>query len=495
MRRFFGKLANRVKPVNKARAARGRVSRALPQVEALETRQLMSSSPLPALSTVLPLPLPILDPIQVKYQSLGGSHGFLGKPTTAELNTPYGGGRYQLYQHGAIYWSWTTGAHDFYGAIESEYFATASEHDGYGHVVQQLLGLPTSDEASVPGVAGGLVTHFQGGAIYYSPSSGVHAVYGLIGAEYAALAGETDAYGRNVQALIGLPTSEEMNVPGVAGARMNTFQYGTIYWSPSTGAHVVYGAIGADYAALAGETDYYGRNVKLLIGLPTSDEINVPGVPGARENTFQYGTIYWSPGTGAHVVYGGIGAKYDSLGGPRSFLGLATSDELAMPGGRVSYFQHGKITWTPWGGAVVVPSVTMLGPYNTGNIVLSNGVPVGGWGQLTIYADGSYNFVGHFHDSGFFSYDDSLVFGIRGASGVLYTFTHTGHVAGTVEFWNSRDDNWDVSGKNPALAAAWVDLVAGGQWRWEAGANLSLGSLLDDLKTALGIAGAVVALV
>ena len=68
---------------------------------------------------------------------------------------------------------------------------------------------------------------------------------------------------------------------GGAGARINTFQGGAIYWSPTTGAHVVYGAIGAEYAALAHETDAYGRDAQLVLGLPTSDEMDVPGVPGA----------------------------------------------------------------------------------------------------------------------------------------------------------------------------------------------------------------------
>ena len=39
---------------------------------------------------------------------------------------------------------------------------------------------------------------------------------------------------------------------------MNTFQGGAIYWSPTTGAHVVYGAIGAEYAAPP--TRSYGRD-------------------------------------------------------------------------------------------------------------------------------------------------------------------------------------------------------------------------------------------
>jgi uncharacterized protein with LGFP repeats len=412
MRRLFGKLVNGLRQTPRARARQGGERRARPQVEALETRQLLSNSPLPALSAALPSApskIIILDPIQIKYWSLGGPGGFLGNAVTPELPTPYGGGLYELFQHGAIYWSASTGAHDIYGAIENEFFTTASEHDAYGINVQKILGLPTSDEMNVPWLPGGRMNTFQGGTIYWSATTGAHVVYGGIGAEYAHTAFETDAYGVNVQKILGLPTSDEMDVPGVSGGRMNTFHGGTIYWSASTGAHVVYGgiggkynsvggpaayglplsdeawvpgvpgervnyfqggraiywsaatgahlvygAIGAEYAATAFERDYYNRNVQYLLGAPTSDEMNVPGVPGARMNTFQGGVIYWSPSTGAHVVYGGIGGKYNSLGGPLSFLGLPTSDEMSIPGGRVSYFQHGSIVWSPGGGAVAL---------------------------------------------------------------------------------------------------------------------------------------------
>jgi hypothetical protein len=177
---------------------------------------------------------------------------------------------------------------------------------------------------------------------------------GPIGVEYAATAHETDCCGRDVQALLGLPTSSQFeDVPAVPGALMQTFQGGTIYWSQAAGAHVVYGEIGAEYAATARETDYYGNDVQELLGMPLSDETNVPGVPGARKQTFQGGTIYWSQATGAHVVYGAIAAKYNSLGGPTSFLGLPTADESSIPGGRITFFQHGWILWTPQGGAIV----------------------------------------------------------------------------------------------------------------------------------------------
>jgi uncharacterized protein with LGFP repeats len=448
MRRFFGKLVNGRRG-NNAKAAKAGPRRASLQVETLENRDLLSAAPVYYL----------YDAIQAKYQSLGGAGGFLGNATTAEQPTPYGGGLYEMFEHGAIFWSWATGAHEIHGAIETEYFNTANEHDGSGVVVEKILGLPTSDEMNAPGgsgrmntfqggniywgggggghaVYGGIlakylsaggpasyglpnseemnvpavpgerVSYFQGGrAIYWSAATGAHLVYGAIGTEYANTAYERDAYGRVVRTLLGAPTSDEMNSPSVVG-RMNTFQGGNIYWgggggghavyggilakylsvggpgayglptseeqnvpavpgervqyfqggraiywSQSTGAHLVYGGIGIEYTATANERDYYGQNVQTVLGAPTSDETSTGTVVG-RVNTFQGGAIYWGGGGGGHAVYGGILAKYKSLGGPKSFLGLPTSEEIAITGGRIQYFQHGFIEWTPDGGAV-----------------------------------------------------------------------------------------------------------------------------------------------
>jgi uncharacterized protein with LGFP repeats len=413
MRQFFGNLLNGIRRTNKPRAARRTARRSSLQIEGLETRDLMSASPVPALvmgpvPAVAPAPvhltntIALLDPIQAKYQSLGGRNGYLGPALSPEMLTPYGGGIYEQFAGGDIFYSPATGAHVFSGFSVGEWELTAGERGGNGEIVQQILGLPTTDEVRVSSIPGAFVTHFQGGAIYYSSVTGhAHVLYGAIGAEYAATAFEVGGNGQIVQQILGVPTSDEMNVPGVAGARVESFQGGAIYWSPSTGAHVVYGAIGAKFNAVGGaaayglpvsdeanasflpgtrvsyfqggraiywsaatgahlvygaieakyldtanERDYYGQNVKTLLGAPTSDEMNVPGVPGARMNTFQHGVIYWSPATGAHVVYGGIGAKYQSIGGPASFLGLPTSDELQFgPHARISYFQHGEIVF------------------------------------------------------------------------------------------------------------------------------------------------------
>jgi hypothetical protein len=325
-------------------------------VEAVEGRQLLSGMPVP----VHPSLSLHLDPILDKYMSLGGAGGILGKATSGEKATPYGGGLYETFKGGAIFYSASTGAHDVLSPTRDEFFATGKEKDAYGTVVEKLIGLPTSDQASFLGTSGGAITQLKGGVICWSQATGAHVVYGAIGGEYAATAHETDAGGRVVQTVLGLPTSDEVNDPYVSGARMNTFQGGAIYWSQATGAHVVYGAIGAEYAATAHQTDAGGRVVQTVLGLPTSDEMNVPGISGARMNTFQGGDIFWSSATGAHVVYGGIFGRFRSGGGAATF-GLPTNDEAITPDGqgRFNHFARpgggvAAIDWTPWTGAHAV---------------------------------------------------------------------------------------------------------------------------------------------
>ncbi len=61
-------------------------------------------------------------------------------------------------------------------------------------------------------------------------------------------------------------------------------------------------------------------------------------------------SVYWPA---PYYVCGAIRDKYDSLGGPNSFLLWPTTDELTNPDsvGRRSQFQNGPIYWSPWGGA------------------------------------------------------------------------------------------------------------------------------------------------
>jgi hypothetical protein len=197
-----------------------------------------------------------------------------------------------------------------------------------------------------------------------------------INAEYTHTAAEADAYGANVRSLLGANTTGIVSVPGVSGAYVEKFHdNGAIYWSASTGAHVVFGGIGAEYANLATETDAYGTNVQSIVGLPTSDEISLPGVSGARENTFQGGQIVWSGPTGAHVVFGGIGGLYDGMGGGSSWLGMPTSDETGPLNNRVVHYQDGYISWNPTNGAVAhQTSISFNTRYGDELVITENGL-------------------------------------------------------------------------------------------------------------------------
>jgi hypothetical protein len=243
-----------------------------------------------------------------------------------------------------------------------------------------------------------------------------------ITAEYAATASETDAYGTNVHSLLGSATSQIEYVSGVSGAEVQFFHdNGAIYWSSGTGAHVVYGSIGAEYQHLASETDAYGKNVQLIVGLPTSDEKNLAGAAGARTNTFQSGQIDWSYPTGAHVVYGQIGGLYNSMGGASSWLGLPTSDEAGPQTNRVSGYQNGYISWSPSGGPVAHNnSISVTTRYGGELVVTAAGtrdsINVSESGTtLTIIADGQV-FVKPAPAEGLFVYT-------RGGSDTVYIGT------------------------------------------------------------------------
>lgn len=170
---------------------------------------------------------------------------------------------------------------------------------------------------------------FAGGDIYWSGSTGAHEVYGAILDRYRRLGGPS---GR-----LGLPTTGEAAAPG---GRVSAFQAGSVYWSPGTGAWSVQGLILDRYRALGGPGG--------TLGFPVQDEA---GTPGGRVSRFLNGVAFWSPGTGAHAVQGAILVQHTQLGGTAGLLGFPTTDELAVAGGRTSRFTRGEVLWSGATGA------------------------------------------------------------------------------------------------------------------------------------------------
>jgi subtilisin family serine protease len=195
-----------------------------------------------------------------------------------------------------------------------------------------FLGQPLTGELSTPGNVG-RYNVFQGGSIYWSPASGAWEVHGGIRDQWGAVGWEGGP--------VGFPITNEMALPGGA---FNAFQRGSIYWSPATGAHALWGDIRKTWGQLGWENS--------ALGYPVTSELPTPGTPGAF-NHFQSGSIYWSPATGAHEVRGLIRDEWARLGWEASSLRFPVSNEYAAPDGRRSDFQNGSMTWNSTTGVVV----------------------------------------------------------------------------------------------------------------------------------------------
>lgn len=172
---------------------------------------------------------------------------------------------------------------------------------------QSFLGYPIIDMSHTAG-GDGKFCHFQGGSIYWNPTAGAHAVHGDIREKWSVLSWE--------HGFLGYPLTDETITPDGRG-RFNEFQGGVIYWSPQTGAFEVHGDIRAKWVSV-------GQEIGVL-GYPTTDEFLTPNQRG-RCNHFQNGSIFWTPFSGAHALYGPIRDAWLTAGAENGSLGFPISD-------------------------------------------------------------------------------------------------------------------------------------------------------------------------
>jgi hypothetical protein len=165
---------------------------------------------------------------------------------------------------------------------------------------------------------------------YTSSATGSHQVCGAIRAKYLTLGGPSG--------FLGYPTTDELPTPDGVG-RFNHFaKAGSIYWTPSTGAWSIHGAIRAKWASLGWERSF--------LGYPVTDETGTPDGVGRFNHFSNSGSIYWTPSTRAWSIHGAIRAKWASMGWERSCLGYPVSDEFGDSQTRQSNFQRGVITFS-----------------------------------------------------------------------------------------------------------------------------------------------------
>ncbi len=319
-----------------------------------------------------------------RYAQSGGASGPLGAASGSVQCGLRDGGCIQNYAKGSIYWSPATGARIVWlGAVRDKWST-------YGWEAGPL-GYPVADGTC--GLAGGGCQQaFQGGTISWSPTTGARFLTGAIRDRWVALSRESGT--------LGYPLSDQATTPN-GRAQYVHFQRGSVYWSATTGARVLSGALydrwaatgwengplrlptseagttpdgkarfqhfegGSIYVTSAGATvlpaavvDVWARNgwERGPLGYPTGAAQTADGV---TSQTFAGGTVHVGRSGGA-AVRPPLEAAYRAAGGPRGSLGLPTPATGTTPDGKARYqhFERGSIYVTS-AGATVLPAAVV----------------------------------------------------------------------------------------------------------------------------------------
>ena len=169
-----------------------------------------------------------------------------------------------------------------------------------------------------------------------------------INSEYTAVKGAT---------LLGKSTSKLTAASDGVGF-YETYQKGGIYWSPTTGAHDLYGSILSKYLSLG----------TVKFGYPTTNEAADAGNLGLFSHFSSptskgaaVSAIDWTAAHGAHAVTGPIATLFASKGWEKSGVAISDEVDLTATGGKYQYFEDNiifgvlpyAIDYTPKGGASI----------------------------------------------------------------------------------------------------------------------------------------------
>lgn len=266
--------------------------------------------------------------IHARWAALGWEKSRLGYPTSEQVCGLPGGGCFQEYQDGAIYWSPVGGSQPLYGAIRTKWNSTGWETGP--------LGYPISGEWC--GLSGrGCVQKFERGNLYWSSGSGAHAmVPGTVFDIWRARGADKGTLGYPTGDLsCGLPDS----------GCVQSFEKGAVYTSASQPVRVVVGAVAAKYTAAKAHAG--------ALGYPTSSTVCGLKDSGCFQE-FERGAIYSSAGGGARMVLDGAvrrtWAAYRLEAGP---LGYPAGDQRCQHWGCSQQFTGGAVYLTKEGTKVV----------------------------------------------------------------------------------------------------------------------------------------------
>lgn len=182
-------------------------------------------------------------------------HPWLGEARAPHTRIGVGEVVRREYEHGAVYWSDRTGAHEVHGEIAEAWRLAGAE--------SSFLGLPVTDElpfGASPGADTGWPTgasthastcasaptgdgyaHFEGGSIYRTARHGTAIVHGMVRDIWALLGWERSALGAPVADVV---------VDSSTATMSGCFERGIIEWSPQRGPVVTITAPAASAALI-----------------------------------------------------------------------------------------------------------------------------------------------------------------------------------------------------------------------------------------------------
>jgi len=201
------------------------------------------------------------------------------------------------------------------GSVQDSMDAVARNHPFIGTAIKPVAAIP-----------GGYQREYEWGIIYYDNTNpaATSEVNGAILFKYLSSGGPAGS--------LGFPRTSEMSGTHGVG-RYNHFANGSIYWFPLLGAYIVSGAIKDKWVELGAEGG--------PLGFPTADAENL-GTHGVLAR-FQYGTIHYLAGRGAHYMVGPLLQKWSDTIGERGSYGYPLEDPYTLNGKWYQRFENGTI--------------------------------------------------------------------------------------------------------------------------------------------------------
>jgi glucose/arabinose dehydrogenase len=178
--------------------------------------------------------------INSKYAEWKGINGPLGRPISNVSLSLDGFAFSALYETGAIYWKIGGIPHEIHGSIYNKWKNLGAE--------LSELGYPITDQRPSISGDGGYFNLFEHGAIYWTPNTGAHAIYGDIYNRWKNLGAELSE--------LGYPLTDVQYVAEGQGS-LSYFEGGSIRVFSNNGTVQVLHS--KDYADIIGQNDVFLR--------------------------------------------------------------------------------------------------------------------------------------------------------------------------------------------------------------------------------------------